>query len=225
MFEQELELEKNEGRGFGPMIIIIAMVAIVVGGLGYVVYNATYMLKAEDATAVVAANLASRGASTVTFHSGHMPYGFSDRGDSPQYKLLGQAGLVKVNMDKKTFDSDVALTPEGESMITSIPEFAKSPDKHETTAYTVPLAKRQFVKIEKIIKISPSKFQVEYSWKWEPTKMGDLFDAAGPQLQKMSSAERAVMIDKYGADFYHAEPSKAAVLVVKGDKGWTISIE
>ncbi len=57
MFEEELELEKKEGGGFGPVIVIVLMVALIVGGIGYVVWQGTQTLKPDEATKVLTAAL------------------------------------------------------------------------------------------------------------------------------------------------------------------------
>jgi hypothetical protein len=33
------------------------------------------------------------------------------------------------------------------------------------------------------------------------------------------------LIDKYGADFYHAAPTRASVNLMRTDKGWKIATE
>ena len=37
MFEAEIEMEKKQGGAFGPVLIIVVMVVVVFGGLGYLV--------------------------------------------------------------------------------------------------------------------------------------------------------------------------------------------
>ena len=73
--------------------------------------------------------------------------------------------------------------------------------------------------------LSPSRATVEYFWKWEPTKGGDLFDAAGPAVKAFNTWDRSTLIEKYGANFYHAAPTKVTVLLVKDAKGLGISNE
>jgi hypothetical protein len=89
----------------------------------------------------------------------------------------------------------------------------------------VPLAQRKLAEIGKITMLGPSKAAVEYSWKWETTKAGDLFDAAGPAVKAFNTWDRSTLIDKCGANFYHAAPTKVTVLLVEGAKGWETSNE
>lgn len=224
MFEEELELEKKEGGGFGPLIIIFALVALLVGGVGYVIFQTKQTLKAEDAAAVVTESLKARGPSTIKFHAGHVVPSVAEKPDGPHYRLLEKAGVVKVAKAKYPA-VDVSLTPQGEKLITAFPEFAKSQQQDGTTEYIVPLAEREFVGISNIKKISPSRFEVEYTWKWKPNQLGEAFDASGELLKQFNLWERSTLIKDYGADFYHAAPSKVTVVLVKGDKGWKIANE
>jgi hypothetical protein len=81
------------------------------------------------------------------------------------------------------------------------------------------------VEISKISMQSPTRALVEYSWKWEPNKMGDLLDAAGPNVKSFNTWDRATLIQKYGANFYHDAPTKVVLAMVKTDKGWQIALE
>lgn len=224
MFEEELELEKKEGGGFGPLIIIFALVAIMVGGIGYVIHTSRQMLKPEEAAQVLTGMLKDKGPATVKFHSGHVTASVADKPEGPHYRLLEKAGVVKVAKTKSTA-IDVTLTPEGEKTITSFPEFAKATEKDGTTAFTVPLAERKLVQVGNIKKITPTRFQVQYSWKWEPNKLGEAFDASGELMKQFNTWDRSQLIKDYGADFYHAAPATVTVIVVKSSKGWQLAAE
>ena len=89
----------------------------------------------------------------------------------------------------------------------------------------MPLGQRKLVEISKITMLAPNKAVVEYSWKWEPTKAGDLFDASGPAVKQFGTWDRSTLIDKYGAAFYHGAPTKVAVALVKNYYGWKVSTE
>jgi len=119
----------------------------------------------------------------------------------------------------------VTLTDEGAKIVDSIKDVVKKKDADGTTDYTVPLGLRKVVQVGEIKKISPSKFLVSYTWKWEPTKLADTYDVQGKAVQSFSTYERSVLIDKFGVDYYHAEPKKAAIYVVKDDKGWKTSAD
>ncbi len=101
----------------------------------------------------------------------------------------------------------------------------KSKNKDNGEEYIVPLAEHKLAEIGKITMITPSKATVQYSWKWETSKAGDLFDAAGPAIKAFNTWDRSTLIDKYGANFYQSAPAKVTVLLVKGAKTWEISNE
>jgi hypothetical protein len=225
MFEQEIEMEQKEGRGIGPVIMIVAMIGILVGGIGYMVVQNTRTLKPEDAAKIVTASIKAQPPTEVKFHAGKLQPSMADSLDRPHYKLLSDAGLITIEKEKKTNAATIKLTADGERTITSIPEFQKKDEADGTVAYAVPLATRKFVKIENITKLAANRFAVEYSWQWEPNKLGDDFDIAGKYVQEFKSWDRSTLIDKYGANYYHGEPTKATVLVVKGDDGWAIGKE
>jgi hypothetical protein len=65
----------------------------------------------------------------------------------------------------------------------------------------------------------------EFTWAWEPNKMGDLFDASGPLVKSFNTWDRGTLIDKYGAKFYHATPTKVIMAFFKADKGWPVAAE
>lgn len=225
MFEEELELERKEGGGFGPLLVILALVAIVVGGIGYMVWQGTRTLKPDEATKIVSAALQQRGPSVIRFQSGKLTYNNTiDSITDPQYKLLQKLGIVTTKSNKDG-SLDVALTPDGEKRISAFPEFKKKDDKDGTIVYTVPLARRQFVSLEKVTRLSPSSAEVIYTWKWQPNELGKDFDASGPAVQAFSTYERSVLIQKYGADFYSAEPQRVIVKLVKLYDGWHFATE
>jgi hypothetical protein len=174
---------------------------------------------------VITASMKTMPPSEVKFHAGKLQSSMADSIDKPQYKLLADAGLIKIEKDKKTSAGKIDLTDEGEKMITSIPEFQKKDEGDGALAYTVPLATRKFVKVENITKIAANRFQVEYSWQWEPNKLGDTFDISGKYIQKFNTWDRSQLIDKYGANYYHGDPTKVTVLIVKGENGWTLAKE
>jgi hypothetical protein len=218
-------MEQKEGRAIGPVIMIVVMIGILVGSVGYMVYQNTRSLKAEDAANVITVSMKTMPPSEVKFHAGKLQSSMADSIDKPQYKLLADAGLIKIEKDKKTSAGKIDLTDEGEKMITSIPEFQKKDEGDGALAYTVPLATRKFVKVENITKIAANRFQVEYSWQWEPNKLGDTFDISGKYIQKFNTWDRSQLIDKYGANYYHGDPTKVTVLIVKGENGWTLAKE
>lgn len=221
MFEDELELEKKEGGGYGVLIVIVALIGVIVGGIGYVIYQNQQVLKPEEAAAAITANLT--GHPSTHFKSGHLIPSVADQPDAPNYRLLEKAGVVK-RSKAKNGAMDIVLTENGKSILT-MPELEKTTDKEGNIAYEVPLASKKLVQVGKIKKINPSRFVVEYTWQWEPNKLGDVFDVSGPQVKGFSTYERSVLIDKFGADYYHGAPTRSLIYVVKTDKGWKTSAE
>ncbi len=73
--------------------------------------------------------------------------------------------------------------------------------------------------------VNPSLARVEYTWAWDPTKAGELFDASGPMVKGFSVWDRTTLIDKHGADFYHGAPTKTAIALERSDKGWQVATE
>ncbi len=224
MFEEELELEKKEGGGFGPLLIILMLVGVFVGGIGYVIYQSKQTLKPEEATLVLNDVFANQGPAFVQFHTGTLASSVDDKVSDPHYKLLQKAGILIVKPGKGQA-MIITLTPDGEKKIAAFPEFKKTTEKDGTILYAVPLATRQLVKIDKIEKLSPSSALVEYTWKWKPNDMGQVFDASGTYVKAFNTWDRSVLIQKHGADFYNADPQKLTVKMVKGSKGWQLANE
>lgn len=217
MFESEIEMEKRQSS-FGPLILVLVMVGLVVGGVGYYVYEQMRGFPKDEATAAVQTIVADKGVAKVSFTTGNVKSTAGDIVTDPHYRLLEKAGIIKLGkIDVKT---PVTLTPEGEKIISAIPGYTKTVEKDGTVSHTVPLAKRQFVGIDNIEKLTHSTARVDYTWKWEPTTLGSDFDASGRLVKSFSTWERSVLIDKYGAAFYSAAPEKVAMVFVKKYDGW-----
>jgi hypothetical protein len=213
MFEQELELEKKSSSII-PLLLIVTLIVAIAGISLYFVIESRRVLTSAEATPVVLASMEAQTPAILHFATGMLKTEVDQRPHDPNYRLLEKEGYLKIGKDAKS-KTPVALTPKGEAWLADIAGVKKSKNKDDNDEYAVPLAERKFAELGKITMLSPSRATVEYSWKWQTTKAGDLFDAAGP----------AVKIDKYGANFYHAAPTKVTVLLVKGTKGWEISNE
>lgn len=220
MFEEELELEKQSSN-IGPMIMIAALVLILVGGVGFMIFQSKRTLKPEDAAKVITQNLQARGPATTSFQTGSL--GWSEANES-HYLVLEKAGLVSVGKPDKNAHKPVKLTADGEKAIAAFPEFAPQKDKDGTATYKLPLATRKLVKVNTVTMQTPSVAIVEYTWKWEPNKMGEIFDASGKQMQALSSWQRASVIQKHGGDYY-SELKTMKVRIVNGSKGWQVATE
>lgn len=223
MFEQEIELEKHESSVV-PLLMIVILIAAIVGVAGYFVWQNKQVLSDQDATRLVTASLNATGPAVVPFSTGDLVASVESKPKDPRYRLLEKAGLVKIGKDKGRA-TPVALTAAGEKELKEIPGVVKTRQKDGTEAYVVPLAERRLVGISKISMNSPSRATVQFSWKWQPNKLGEIFDATGPQVKSFNTWDRGTLISKYGANFYHADPTKVTLLVVKGEKGWQVSEE
>ena len=224
MFEQELELEQKEGSSFGPLIIIVLLAALIIGGAGVLIYQSRQTLKPEEAAQVVSKMLAGRPPTTVLFHTGTVTPSMFDSADEPQYRLMEKAGLLKTTRIKNSAKAEVTLTPEGERLLSSLPE-SKKTAKDGEVEYVVPLADRKLINITQVTKLAPNRFQVNYTWQWTPNKLGDDFDAAGDLVKGFNTWDRQKLIDKHGAAFYHGGPEQASITLVKGSKGWEVATE
>ena len=223
MFEQEIELEKKTSS-IVPLLLIVALIIAVVGVSLYFVAESKKVLSAAEASPVVLASLENQPAPTLRFQTGVIKASVSEKPHDPHYRLLEKQGFLKIGKDQN-WKTPVSLTPQGQAFLSEIAGVKQSKDKDGNTEYMVPLAQRKLVELGKITMVTPSKAAVEYSWKWETTKAGDLFDAAGPAVKGFNTWDRSTLIEKYGANFYHTAPTKVTVALVKTDKGWQVSTE
>ena len=223
MFEQELELEKRTSS-IVPLLLIVSLIVAIAGVSVYFVLESRKVLSSAEVSPIVQSSIDSLAPVTLHFSTGLLKYEVDQKPHDPHYRLLEKQGYLKIGKDVNT-KTPVALTPKGEAWLAQIPGVKKSTNKDNNAEYAVPLAERKLAEISKITMLSPSKATVQYSWKWETTKGGDLFDAAGPAVKAFNTWDRSTLIDKYGANFYHVAPTKVSVLLVKNAKGWEISTE
>ncbi len=224
MFEQEAELEKHQS-GIVPLLLIVALLAGVVGVLGYYIWESKQtVLTRERAENVVVAALQAQGPVAIQFYTGAVTTSVDVHPRDPNYRLLQKAGWLNVGKDKGRVTL-VTLTSKGEQLLQQISGVQKTEQKDKTMAYKVPIAERQLVEISGIKMQAPTRALVEYSWKWAPNQLGDVFEASGPLVQGFSTWERGTLIQKYGVDFYHAAPAKVVLTLMKTDKGWQVATE
>ena len=209
MFEQELEMEKKTSS-IVPLLLIVVLIVGIVGVALYFVAESRKVLSTAEATPVVLALLEGQKPAVLHFQTGKINTSVSDKLREPNYRLLENEGYLKIGKESAS-KTPVSLTPQGQAFLAEIAGVKQSKDKDGNDDYAVPLGKRKLLEIGKITMLAPNRAVVEYSWKWEPTKAGDLFDAAGPAVKKFSTWDRSTLIDKYGATFYHAGPTKVSV--------------
>ena len=143
----------------------------------------------------------------------------------PHYRLLEKAGFIKIGKDVD-WKTPVSLTPKGEQFLSDLSGVQKSKDdKDKTEIYAIPVAQRKLVAVTQVVMQSPSRAQVEFTWKWDPNKLGEMLDASGPMVKSFNTWDRATLIQKYGANFYGEGPNKVVLAMTKTNKGWQVSVE
>jgi hypothetical protein len=220
MFEQEMQMEKRQST-IVPLLLIVGLIVGIVGVAFYFLAQSRKVLTAAEATPVIQRSVENQPPATVHFRVGTLSTDSSEDPSKPHYRLLEKAGYIKIGKAVKD-KIVVSLTPEGQAFLDGIVG-VEHVRKDGNDNYTLPLARRQFIQVGKITMQPPGKAVVEYTWKWEPTKAGDLFDAEGSLVKSFGTYERSTLIEKYGANTYHAAPSTTAVLVVQSDKGWEVN--
>lgn len=223
MFEQEIEMEQKSSSVV-PLLLILSLVAVIVGTVGYWFVQSRKVLTQPEATTVVTSILKAQGPAMLRFHTGTVKSSMNEKPRDPHYKLLERAGMVKFAAVKgKAETYNIALTPKGETELTGFPEFQKANEKDGTLALAVPLARRKLVEVTKVTMNGPSMARVEYTWKWEPTPVGDLFDANSNLVKAFNIWDTQTLIEKYGANFYRGDAKRVAVNLVKTEKGsWQV---
>lgn len=224
MFEQEVEMEQRQSSVL-PLLLIIAMILAFVGVAAYYVLENRKVLPAAEAGNLIAFSLKKDGPVTIQFRSGNVIGSVQDRPHDPNYRLLEKAGLLKVGKDKGRV-TPITLTPAGRKLLAEIPGVRQSKDaKDGTEVFIVPIAERTLVGPPKVTMTGMGRATADFNWAWEPNKMGELLDASGPLVKSFNTWDRGTLIDKYGAKFYHAAPTKAVMAFVKIEKGWQIATE
>lgn len=226
MFEQELELEKRESSVV-PLLLIVTLIVAIVGVSAYFVLESRKVLSNSEAAEIAAGVLKAQGPATLRFHTGIIKSSVNDKPHDPHYQLLQKAGLVTIGKDTGPYKTitPVELTVQGQRLLDEIAGVTKGKEKDGTTVYSVPLAERKLVSVSKVTMINPTRATVDIVWQWEPNKLGNLFDASGSMVKSFNTWERATLIQKYGADFYHGEPTKVTLAMMKTDSGWQIATE
>jgi len=223
MFEAELEMEKRSS--FLPLLLMTCLVAAIVGMVAYVVIQVRSKtpLSAQQASGIVASALEGPGAAVIHFHTGLVKPNVSDDPGDAHYRLLEKAGIVK--LAKVGEKENISLTPAGERLLTMIPASKKVKETDGTFGYEVPLAQRQLVSVTDITMKGVNNATVEYTWKWAPNQLGDVFDAGGSLVKGFNLWDRQTLINKFEADFYHGSPTKSTLTLARTDHGWKISAE
>ncbi len=222
MFEEEMKLEKRSP--FVPLLLIVTLVVIIVGIVAYVFKEATVNVTPQLAATLLEPSLKSGEPAVLKFHTGTVKTVTGEYPTDPRYRLLEKAGVLKIG--KGPVDvKQITLTADGEQLLAQIPGVKKSTEKDGNVLYVVPLGERKLVKVTDIRMEGPSMAHVDFTWAWQSTAMGDIFDAASPRFKAFNSWERAMLIDKFGVKFYHGEPTAATTTLVRPDGDWRVLAE
>ena len=217
LFAAEVEMEKKSSS-LGPLIMIFALVAVVGGTIFYFFKTAREVLSVPVATTSVNQILKAQGNGTITFSVGKIVSSVNEKPNDPHYKLLAKAGIV--NVQQKSYNTIIAnLTPAGEKLLGEISGVEKGKDPDGNVIYSVPLAVREIVAIDKITMIRPHLARVDYSWHWVPNRLGKDFDASGDLVHNFNTWDRGKLIQDYGVNFYSGAPTKVTVVLMETKDG------
>lgn len=226
MFEQEMELERQESSVV-PLLLIVGLILAFVGVAAYYIIDSRKVLTPEQATTIAESVLKAQGPVTLNFHTGLIKGSVAETGHSVHYQLLAKSGLLTIGKDQGTYKTDnvIELTPKGQDFLKQIPGVSQTKEKDGTELYVVPVAGRKLVGVTNIKMLNPSQATAEVTWDWTTTQMGELLDAAGPTVKGFNTYDRSVLIQKYAANFYHGGATKIMLGFTKTDKGWQIAAE
>ncbi len=221
MFEAEIEMERKS-NSFGPVLFIAVLVLCIAGVIYYAVHESSKSMSESQASQLITSILKSKGPSTLHFRTGLVKQTVDEKPFDPQYKLLEKAGLIKTA--KRDGGLEVTLTAAGERVLGDIKDVSRTKRLEGGEAITVALATRKLVAITKIDVLSPQRVNVAYTWKWEPTRLGEIFDASSPLVASFNVWDRGSLIKDYGVDFYHADAKAEQFNFLRvGDDGWSIA--
>ena len=224
LFAAEVEMERKSSN-LGPLIMVLALLAVVGGTIFYFFKTSREVLTVPVATSAVNTILKAQGGGQINFSIGTVVSSVNDKPMDPHYKLLAKAGILVIK--PRSWNSIITtLTPAGEKLLGEIPGVGKGKNSDGNVTYSVPLAERQIVQIDKITMIKPHLARVDYTWKWVPNRLGKEFDASGDLVHTFNTWDRATLIKNYGVDFYGAAPSKASIVLAETKDGvWKPYVE
>jgi hypothetical protein len=219
LFAAEIAMEKK-GLNLFPVFLILALVVVLGGFIFYFVRSATEVLTVPVATTAIGDILKAQPPPAVHFSTGTVDPSIGG-GPELNYKLLEKAGVIAITAPKAkgSYSLTVNMTGPGETLLNSIDGVTKAKNSGGTTTYTVPLAVRHLVSVDKVTMVKPHLAQVAYTWRLVPNRLGQDFDASGSLVQGFSSWERTNLIRSYGVDFYGAGPTKASIVLMESDNG------
>lgn len=224
LFAAELEMEAKSSS-FLPLLLVAGLVLVVGGTIYYFVKGARDVLTAPVATTSVTSILKAQAPPAVQFSTGTVVPSVNEKPQDPHYKLLAKSGVI-VTKPKGNASLIVTITGPGEDLLSKISGVQKTRNADGTTSYSVPLAARALVSVDKVTMLKPHLATVEYTWKWEPNRLGQEFDASGTLVKSFTTWDRATLIKSYGVDFYGAAPAKATITLMETANGaWKPYVE
>ena len=199
MFEEEIKMEERSS-GAVPLLLIAAICLTIAATAIYVMFEARKGMTQAEAKHAVTTMLAAKGPAMLHFRTGFVTATATDKPSAPHYKLLQAAQVITA--EKKEGGMQVTLTEDGKKLLAGIAGTTEAKNADGTEEYSVPLGTRELVAITGVKVISPSAATIQYSWRWQSTAMGDVFDLAGGYVNGMDVWERAELA-KEGADLFH----------------------
>ena len=220
MFEAEVAMERRSS--ILPLLLMVCLLALIVGTVAYVLFQVRgeTPISAQEASGIVTAALQGPGPAVIHFRTGLVTN--DEQLPDPNYRLLEKAGIIKLGKAAKG-SVMVSITPEGERLMSGVPGFKKSKEADGTFSYKASLAQRQLVSLAGVNMNGADNAIVEYTWKWVPNQLGDVFDAGGPLVKSFNLWERQTLINKYQVDFYNANPTKSTLTLARNGREWKIS--
>jgi len=224
LFAAEIEMEKSSSN-FLPLLLILGLIFVVGGTIFYFVKGARDVLTTPVATTSVQQVLKKQAPGSIRFSTGTVVSSVNEKPNDPHYKLLAKANVVVIK-PKGPNSLIVSLTNTGEKLLGELNGVEKTKNPDGTTTYIVPLAVRTLVSVDQVKMIKPHFAQVNYTWKWEPNRLGQEFDASGSMVKSFNTWDRATLIKSYGVDFYRAAPTKTSVVLQETNEGnWKPYVE
>lgn len=220
MSEPARELERQQSTVI-LHLLMVTLTIVLIGVAGYFLLHGRAPLTRSQATGVLAKVLEGEGPTTVSFHTGLVKSTPDENPRDPRYRLLVSLGIIRVAPGNSA--SRVSLTAKGRDVLKEIPGVKRSTDVDGAEAYVVPLAVVQLDEVSSIRMSGHDHAVVDFTWLWKPNRLGEGFDAASLRETTFTGEERAFLINKHGARYYHQPPTKATIALVRSEAGWQLA--
>ncbi|MBS1850143.1 MAG: hypothetical protein JST79_04480 [Acidobacteria bacterium] len=208
-----------------PLLLIVGLIFGTVGVAGYYLMQNRKVVTSQEVSTLAARALEAQGPVVLNFHTGMVKASATEKPGDPQYRLLEKIGLV--TLGKPTGPAKnitpVTLTAKGKEFLGQIAGVQQTTESDGTVGYATPLASRQLVSVSNIRLLSIGHAVADITWKWQTTALGEFFEASGPTVKGFSTWDRSLLIDKYGANFYHSDPTRATLAFVRNGHDWQIA--